>query len=258
MTTDIDHMERKSATLKIGNCILQNIDMFDGRFPFKGGIENQFNNEIPELVVTDIPYGQLNDLSGNVRERYKGPLRVNSRGAADVIDFELKQFVDFLVDRFKGSAYVFCSTEQVSELRKLFTSHGITTRLCIWEKTNPSPANGEHLWLSGVETCIYARKKGAVFNQHCKNTVWRFPCGRREIHPTQKPVELMKFLIESSSNAGDLVYDPCFGSASTAIACMDAGRYFFGSERSGEYFDSAVKRLEQHEIELKNKPATLI
>ena len=66
-------------------------------------------------------------------------------------------------------------------------------------------------------------------------TVLRFK-SERGLHPTQKPVELMKYLIDTYSNPGETILDNCFGSATTAIACIKSGRKFIGIEKDKEYF----------------------
>lgn len=67
--------------------------------------------------------------------------------------------------------------------------------------------------------------------------------GRGRWHPTQKPVALCEWLVLSYSNAGDTVFDPFMGSASTAVACARTGRRFVGCERDPENFERAVERL---------------
>jgi site-specific DNA-methyltransferase (adenine-specific) len=120
----------------------------------------------------------------------------------------------------------------------------LTTRHCVWEKTNPSPMNGQYVWLSSIENCIYARNKGATHNEHCKGGVWRFPNGRSKQHPTEKPIKLFEYLIEVSSNEGDIVLDPCIGSGTTAVAALRTGRNFIGFETEPAYVEIANKRLD--------------
>jgi len=64
-------------------------------------------------------------------------------------------------------------------------------------------------------------------------------------HPTQKPIDLMRYLILTYSNKGENVFDGYFGSGTTAEACMIEGRKFIGSELNKEYFDKAVKRISE-------------
>jgi len=62
-------------------------------------------------------------------------------------------------------------------------------------------------------------------------------------HPTQKPLDLMMWLVETYTNPGDLVIDPFMGAGTTALACARTGRRFVGIEREQRYFDMAVERL---------------
>jgi DNA modification methylase len=189
-----------------------------------------------DLVVTDIPYGEVNRTSNDLRKLDKG--------AADVVTFDLDAFVTECVRVCKGSIYIFCGIGQVSTIRAKLVQLKLSTRLCIWEKTNPSPMNGDKLWLSGIECCVYGKFPKATFNQHCKNSVFRFPCGRNKIHPTQKPLPLISYLIESSSNEGDTVFDPCMGSGTTGEACLKLNRKFIGCELNTTYYLAAKERIE--------------
>lgn len=63
------------------------------------------------------------------------------------------------------------------------------------------------------------------------------------IHPTQKPVPLIEYLIKTYSNDGDLVLDNCIGSGTTAVAAINTGRRFVGFETNREYFDYANDRI---------------
>ena len=79
----------------------------------------------------------------------------------------------------------------------------------------------------------------------------------KKVHPTQKPVELLQYLIETYSNEGDLVMDNTMGSGSTAIACMNTNRNFIGIELDDSYFAIAKKRVEEKRKEKENEAPTL-
>jgi site-specific DNA-methyltransferase (adenine-specific) len=64
------------------------------------------------------------------------------------------------------------------------------------------------------------------------------------LHPTQKPVALMEYLIRTYTNEGDTVLDNTMGSGTTGVACVNAGRKFIGIERDDKYFAIAQKRIE--------------
>ena len=65
------------------------------------------------------------------------------------------------------------------------------------------------------------------------------------IHPTQKPIMLYKKILSMYAKQGDRIFDPCFGSASSAIACYELGFDYVGCELDKEYFDNAVIRLKE-------------
>ena len=94
---------------------------------------------------------------------------------------------------------------------------------------------------------------GAYTSQSSKNEGERFPKSiltfsqnwRRQdqIHPTQKPAELMEYLIKTYSNEGDLILDNCAGSGTTAIACLNTNRQFIVMEKEQKYYDIILKRV---------------
>jgi site-specific DNA-methyltransferase (adenine-specific) len=64
-----------------------------------------------------------------------------------------------------------------------------------------------------------------------------------KLHPTQKPVALMEYLIKTYTNEGDTVLDNCMGSGTTGVACVNLNRNFIGIERDANYFQIAAKRI---------------
>lgn len=66
---------------------------------------------------------------------------------------------------------------------------------------------------------------------------------QKQLHPTQKPVELLEYLIKTYTNEGELVLDNCMGSGSTGVACINTGRRFIGIELDEKYFDIARERI---------------
>ena len=66
-----------------------------------------------------------------------------------------------------------------------------------------------------------------------------------KVHPTQKPIELLEWLVNTYSNENDLVLDNTMGSGSTGVACRNLNRNFIGIEKDEKYFDIAKKRIEE-------------
>jgi len=75
------------------------------------------------------------------------------------------------------------------------------------------------------------------------NEILEIPVEPKNIHPTQKPVALMEYLINTYSNEGELVLDNCMGSGTTGVACVNTNRDFIGIESDSEYFEMATKRI---------------
>ena len=201
---------------------------------------NNIPNESIDLVLTDIPYDEVN--------RKDNGLRKLDKENADILTFDLINFLEQLYDKAKSTIIIFCGKEQVSIIHSYFNDKQKkgkgTVRQLIWEKSNPSPMNGQHIYLSGVENAIWFKKRGGTFNAHCKNTVFKYPIGRSKLHPTEKNHLLLQELILDNSNENDLILDPCMGSGSTGVVALQNNRNFLGIELNQNYFEIAKNRLE--------------
>lgn len=190
-----------------------------------------------DFTLTDIPYDAVN--------RDSNGLRNLDKGNADIITFNLDEFLKQVLRVTANSICIFCGKEQFSPIYKFFADIGKGT-VCpiIWEKTNPSPMNGQHIYLSGVEMGVWYKKQGAkTFNAHCKNTVFHYPNGRSKLHPTEKNHNLLSDLIFDNSNIGQIVFDPCAGSGAHCYVAKRLDRKYIGVELDEGYFDVAVKRM---------------
>lgn len=191
------------------------------------------------LTLTDIPYGVVN--------RDSNGLRNLNKEEADVMTFELNNFLSEVYRVTSGTIIIFCSKEQISEIYKFFDEKQKkklgTVRHLVWEKTNPSPMNGQYIYLSGIENAVWFKKKGGTFNAHCKNPVFKYACGRSKLHPTEKNHDLLKELILDNSNEGDIVFDPCSGSGSHLLVAKQNNRQWLGVELNREYFNIASERV---------------
>ena len=85
-----------------------------------------------------------------------------------------------------------------------------------------------------VNKIIFNRLSGEL-NSSCKS-----------LHPTQKPVELLEYLIKTYTNEGETVLDNCMGSGTTGVACVNTNRNFIGIELDDKYFEIAKQRIERH------------
>lgn len=207
-----------------------------------------FNNDCMDLMkqakdnsfdftLTDIPYDVVN--------RDSNGLRNLDKDKADEMTFDLDKFLPEVLRVTKNSLLIFCSKEQFSEIYAFFASQKGTVRPAIYQKSNPSPMNGQYVYLSGVEFAVWFKKKGAkTFNAHCKNPVFKHPNGSSKIHPTEKNHKLLNEIILDNTNENDTIFDPCMGSGSTLLVAEQLGRNSVGIELDEGYFNVAKERLE--------------
>lgn len=85
-------------------------------------------------------------------------------------------------------------------------------------------------------------------------SILRFASEGNTVHPTQKPVALMEYLIRTYTNEGDMVLDNCMGSGTTGVAAVKTNRKFIGIERDENYFAIARKRIGEAQLASRSVP----
>ena len=199
------------------------------------------NTEKARLLLTDIPYEEVS--------RDGNGLRNLDKESADVSTFKLKDFLDVIYDK-SDIFIIFCGNEQYSEIYRFFSTKQKlkkgTVRQIIWAKSNPSPMNGEYIYLSGTENAVWFKKSGTgKMNTKCKKNFFIHPTGSSKYVPTEKNHKLIEELILDNTNIGDTVIDCCMGGGSTGMMSKKNGRNFIGIELDEKYFNIAKERIEE-------------
>jgi len=132
------------------------------------------------------------------------------------------------------------TAEQIAEIMRVGKS------VILWGGNyfNLPPARGWLVW----------NKRGMGFSMAQAELAWtnidmpvrvydHYAISQKPLHPTEKPLSLMLWVIENFTNENDIVFDPFMGSGTTGAACVQLGRKFIGCEISAEYFAIAEKRL---------------
>ena len=175
------------------------------------------------------------------------------------------QFRQFLVDAFSmadtvmqpGAVfYIWHADSEGFNFRGACRDVGWPIREClIWAKNMFVMGRQDYQWRH--EPCLYGWKEGAAhkwYSDRSQSTVLEFDKPTRNgVHPTMKPVELFRYLIENSSKKGDVVFDSFGGSGTTLIASEETGRVARLMELDPRYVDVIVKRWQ----EMTGKEATL-
>lgn len=207
----------------IGDATLYHADCMDV-LPTLAGVD---------CVITDIPY--------NISQKSAG-LRELDYGEWDK-GFEVSNLYIILTSVSPDSCAVFCADLQLSGILKHLEGNDYLTRTMAWVKRNPTVINGDKLPLPGMELCAYGKKRGSFYGGHCEKNYW---IGTREFereHPTQKPLDLMLWLIDLISPVESTILDPFMGSGTTGVAALRLGRKFIGIEIDEKYFQIACERI---------------
>ena len=198
-----------------------------------------------DLCVSDIPYKLTGGGKGDGAnsKRPKGILEDNSQL------MKVPKFEDWLPDLYRvmkngTHIYLMCNFKNLGDIMNKSLAVGFKhVNLLVWEKNNCTPSQ---FYMKNCEYTLLLRKGASKYINDIggSKTVHKFEniIGNK-VHPTEKPVDLMEFYVNNSSNEGDTVLDMFMGSGTTGVACANTGRMFIGIELDTHYFNTAKDRI---------------
>lgn len=245
------------------------IEMYHDHF------ENAKRYQIPhaQLIIADIPYNLGNNAYASNPQWYidgnnkNGESKFANSSFFDTDnDFKINNFFDFCTrylnkepkkggDKGRSSnapaMIVFCAFEQIPIVVEQAKKHGLMKSYpLIFIKNYSSQVLKANMKIVGATeyAVVLYREKLPKFNNHGKMIFNWFKWERDEknipkIHPTQKPVKVLKKLIEIFTDEGDVVIDPCAGSGSTLRACAELNRSCYGFEIKREFVKKAKEQM---------------
>ena len=229
-------------TFKIGNHILAYGDARDERL-----VASLLHETKIKLLCVDVPYG----VSAVESKQGFSQLKMNKKILNDDISSEteyakftkawLTPVVPHLAN--KNAAYIFNSDRMIFALREGMKQSGWKfAQLLIWIKNHP--VIGRLDYLPAHELIAYGWRGRHEFRKSQDHSVLFCPKPNRSpLHPTQKPISLLRRLILNSTNINDVVYDCFSGSGSTGIACEQTRRRCLMIERDEEYCQTIINRF---------------
>jgi len=180
-----------------------------------------------DLAIVDPPYGIERFKKGFGDTRFKMDKRTNKNG----IEWDTKPIQEYWIELFRVSKnqIVWGANNFVMPPSEYF---------CIWNKkqTVDNFATAEYAWVS-----MGLKKPAKMFDYgiHKHNHTTK-------IHPTQKPIALYEWLLMNYAKENDKILDTHLGSGSIALACHNLGFDLTACELDREYYEAAIKRIEQH------------
>lgn len=207
-------------------------------------------NEVIDLLVTDPPYkatsrGNAGNSGGMLQKKINMSGQVFEYNNIDCANYA-PEFYRILKD---GShCYVMTNHINLINMLNTFTQSGFHfIKSLIWDKGNK--IMGQY-YMSQFEYILFFRKGKGVKINHCGTSdILSVPNKKlkdsngKNLHDTEKPVELMKILIDNSSKENDIVIDPFMGIGSTGVAAKELNRRFVGIEIDETYFNIAKRRI---------------
>ena len=214
-------------------------------------------NESIDLIVTDPPYpttsrGNAGNSGGMLQKD------INKKGKVFTYNnINCKEYAPEFYRLLKDSSHCYVMTNHINliDMLNTFTDVGFHfIKSLIWNKGNK--IMGQY-YMSQYEYILFFRKgKGKKINNCGTSDILSIPNKKtkdkdgKNIHDTEKPIELMEVLVNNSSQENEPVLDPFMGVGSTGLACIKNNRNFIGIEIDENYFNIAKERIEEIEEQL--------
>lgn len=219
------------------------------------GVLESLPDEYADLIVTDPPYrttsrGGYRNSGGMCKGEMFSKGRVFKHN-----DIDCSAYAPEFYRVLKNGSHCYVMTNHVNliDMLNTFTNcafHFIKS--LVWDKCNKVMGT---FYMSQFEYILFFRKgKGVKINNCGTPDILRVPNKKtkgedgKNLHDTEKPVELMKILIENSTQPGGLVIDPFVGVGSTALACIESNKKFVCCELDENYANIAKQRIEKLSI----------
>lgn len=212
-------------------------------------ISKMSDNSI-NLIVTDPPYKVTSRGGSGTMGGYWKEKRAKQGIIFDFNNTSCKEYLPefYRILKDKSILYLMCNNTNLQEMLNEGTKVGFHFVKClIWEKGNKICGR---YYMNCFEYIILFRKgSDKPINKCGTPDILKIPIKKmkdangKNLHDTEKPVDLMEILVENSSNEGDTVLDPFMGIGATGIACKELNRNFIGIELDEKYFNIAKERI---------------
>jgi site-specific DNA-methyltransferase (adenine-specific) len=200
-------------------------------------VVKQLPSSCVDLVVTDPPYG-MSYQSNMRKEKHK---KIVGDDNLDWLGGWVKELKRVCKD--EAHLYIFCSWHNIDKFKAEVGACFKVKNILIWEKNNTGMGDLEGDYAPKYEMILFCSNGQKKLNGGRDSNILKARRTGNENHPTEKPVNLIRYFIEKSSNKGDVVLDTFAGSFSTAKAAKETGRDFLCFEIDADYCVKARQLL---------------
>ena len=222
------------------------------------------NNSI-DCIICDLPYGTTNckwDVLISFDKLWEEYNRI-AKETAPILLFGIEPFSSYIrmsnIKDFRYDLYwhkTLCSNFMMGKRQPFFKVETISvfykkspTYNPIMREGKPYEVKESHIEQKGMQQKYCFVKKCDIKNEGTRypdNLLEFNSLGSGKLHPTQKPLDLIEYLIKTYTNENDIILDNCMGSGTTGVACLNLNRDFIGIEKDEKYFNIAKERLVNH------------
>lgn len=221
-----------------------------------------------DFILTDPPYNLAKHSTGNINLPGRSAIN-NDLADWDLVEFNPEEWVEEFIRILKptGNLFIFTSYNQLGRWYNCLDHRFDSSNFMIWHKTNPAPKIYKAGFLNSCEMIFTCWNKRHTWNFSTQDEMHNFIespiCSGPERlknpkHPTQKPISILKRMIEMASNEDEIIFDPFMGVGSTGVAALQLNRRFIGVELDPQYCQAGKLRIEAELDELmrrRNKSA---
>lgn len=201
-------------------------------------------NKSVDLILADPPYGISREL--NCKNKRLGTTAKLNFNFGEWDKFN-REWFEIAVKKTRGWIISFCAKKDIGIYWDILEKNGfVAIDTLVWQKPDPLPLNAKSRFLNAWEAIVVGKRPSAYWGSTYTHNIFKYqaPKGKERIHPTQKPLRLIRDLIKLTTKKGDVVLDPFMGSGTTAVACKNLGRHYIGFEIDKKYCKQAIKRVD--------------
>ena len=202
---------------------------------------SNMEDESIDLIVADPPYG-MNFRSNHRIEKYDDIFWDDNLDWLDDWSLQTHKIL-----KENSHMYVFCSFHNIDIFKQTLQRDFMFKNILIWEKNNTSMGDLKGDYAPKYEMILFVTKGRRLLKGRRDANILKFPRTGNRLHPTQKPEQLISYLIGKSSEKDEIVYDPFVGSGTTALSALSLGRRYIGSEINEDYYKISLDRIKQME-----------
>ena len=182
-----------------------------------------------DLIITDPPYG-MNYYSGHYKNgNPHKPIIGDNKYPSDLIPI--------FKEKARKAIFSFCRWDNLATVPS-------PNSFIVWIKNNWTAGDLKKEMGRQWEGILFYALENFKFNKRIPDIIdYRRIPPMQLFHPTEKPVGIIKYILENCSQKDDLIFDPFMGSGTTGVACKELNRNFIGVEISKDYYDIAEKRI---------------